>query len=129
MQQNSPKGKNYRLFQYVQYCLFTVFLHRFSYIQLFLENFSNTHIEMLVEGLRVYVQIELINCSSNFEFLLFIGLLIEFECWVETKKKKGSPYSSEYTDNTAVCRGFRLICTREGNNFPLKGTIPWLNAR
>lgn len=80
MQQNSPKGKNYRLFQYVQYCLFTVFLHRFSYIQLFLENFSNTHIEMLVEGLRVYVQIELINCSSNFEFLLFIGLLIEFEC-------------------------------------------------
>jgi len=42
---------------------------------------------MLVEGLRMYVQIELINCSNNFEFLLFIGLLIEFECWVETKKK------------------------------------------
>jgi hypothetical protein len=75
MQQNSSNGKNYRVLQYVQYYFFHSLLHRFSYIQIVLEKFSDTHTEMLVERLRMYVQSELINCSNNFGFLLFIGPL------------------------------------------------------
>jgi hypothetical protein len=54
---------------------FFSFLYRFSHIKTFLEKFSNTHIEVLVESLRMSVKSELINCSNNLGFLLFIGLL------------------------------------------------------
>jgi hypothetical protein len=53
MQQHSSNGKSYRVLQYVQYYFFHSFLHRFSYIQIFLEKFSNIHIEILVESLRI----------------------------------------------------------------------------
>ena len=54
MQQHSSNGKNYRVLQYVQYYFFSqFFLHRFCYIQIFLEKFSNIHIEILVERLRI----------------------------------------------------------------------------